>query len=96
MSIIFLKGKQFEWFPEKKDQVIQIPLQKKIVESGKKKEVDPGDKIVIDKVLEKDGKFGQPFLPIKLIGEVIRNVRKKKNARNEISKEKKDEKNLGL
>jgi len=53
-------------------------LQKKIVESGEKKKVDPGDKIIIDKVFKKDGEYGQPFLPIKLIAKVIKNGRNPK------------------
>ena len=79
MSITFdLKGKQITWFPEKKNQTLQIPLQKKIVESGEKKIVESGDEIVIDKVLKKDEEFGQPYLPIKLIGKVIKNIKNKK------------------
>ncbi|CAI2167669.1 18438_t:CDS:2 [Funneliformis geosporum] len=50
----------------------------KVVESGKKKEVEEGDEIIIDKVLERDGEFGQPYLPIKLIGKVVKNVKNKK------------------
>ena len=69
MSITFWKGKQITWFPEKKDQTLWIPFQK---------ETNPGDKIVIDKVLKKDEEFGQPYLPIKLIGEVIKNGKHKK------------------
>ncbi|CAH1755777.1 15085_t:CDS:10 [Entrophospora sp. SA101] len=42
------------------------------------KETKPGDKIVIDKILQKDEQFGQPYLPIKLIGEVIKNGKNKK------------------
>jgi len=70
--LIDLKGKQIPWFPKKTDW-IRIPLQKKRVESGEKKEVEPGDKIVIDKILQRDKEFGQPYLPIKLIAEVIKN-----------------------
>ena len=69
MSITFWKGKQFTWFPEKKDQTLRLPFQK---------ETKPGDKIVIDKVLKKDEEFGQPYLPIKLIGEIIRHGQNKK------------------
>ena len=57
-----LKGKQITYFPERKDQVLEIPYRKNSVVN---------EEIVIDKVLEKDGKFGQPYLPIKLIGKVI-------------------------
>lgn len=79
MVIIFeTKGKQISWFPEKKNQIIQIPLQKKVTESGEKKIVTPGDKITIDKILQRDEEFGQPYLPIKLIGEVIKNGKRKK------------------
>nr|CAG8433653.1 12615_t:CDS:10 [Entrophospora candida] len=60
---------------EKKNQIIRIPLQKKITKSGKKEIVKEGDEIVIDKVLEKDEEFGQPFLPIKLIGKKVREIK---------------------
>ena len=75
----FEKGnKQFTWFPDKKKQTIKIPLQKKVTESGEKKEVEPKDKIVFDKIIQRDEEFGQPYLPIKLIAEVIKNGRNKK------------------
>ncbi|RHZ35565.1 bL21 family ribosomal protein [endosymbiont GvMRE of Glomus versiforme] len=86
MSITFdFKGTQVTWFSEKEKgeekQTIRIPLQKKIeVKSGKKIEVEPGDEIIIDKVLERDEdveEFGQPYLPIKLIGKVIKNIKNK-------------------
>jgi len=73
MSVIFWKGKQITWFPEKKSQTIRIPLQKKAVKSGERKEVEPGDKIVIDTVLKNGKEYGQPYLPIKLIAKVIKN-----------------------
>ena len=63
------KGKQITWFPEKKDQTLRIPFQKN---------TKPGDKFEIDKVLRKDEEFGQPYLPIKLIAEVIKNGKNKK------------------
>jgi len=70
MSItIDWKGKQITCFPEKKNQTLRIPFQK---------EVKPGDKIVVDKVLKRDEEFGQPYLPIKVILEVIRNGKNKK------------------
>jgi ribosomal protein L21 len=62
MRIIFdLKGKQASYFSTNKNRSIRIPYLKnsKI-----------GDKVVIDKVLEKDGKFGQPYLPVKLIAKI--------------------------
>jgi ribosomal protein L21 len=49
-----------------------------VIESGEKKEVEPGDEIVIDKVLRRDEEFGQPYLPVKLIGKVIKNGMRKK------------------
>lgn len=76
--LIDLKGKQIPWFPQKKNQILQIPLQKKVTESGKKREVKPGEKIIFDKIIQKDEEFGQPYLPIKLVGEVIRNGKNKK------------------
>jgi len=63
------KGKQITWFPEKKNQILRIPFQK---------EATPGKKIIIDKILQRDEEFGQPYLDIKLIGEVIRNGQNKK------------------
>ena len=63
------KGKQLTWFPEKKDQTLRLPFQKN---------TKPGDKIEIDKILKKDEEFGQPYLPIKLIAEVIKNGKNKK------------------
>lgn len=53
-------------------------MQKKVTESGEKKEVEPGDKIIFDKIIQKDEEFGQPYLPIKLTGEVIKNGKNKK------------------
>ena len=75
--LIDLKGKQIPWFPKKTDQ-IRIPLQKKEIESGKKKEVEPGDKIVFDKIIQRDEEFGQPYLKVRVIGEVIKNGQNKK------------------
>ncbi len=77
MSIIIdWKGKQIPYYPEKKGQILRLPYQKKF----KSKDNKSKDKIIIiiDKILEKDGEFGQPYLPIKLIGEVVRNGRNKK------------------
>jgi ribosomal protein L21 len=73
--IKFEKGnKQLTYYPEKKEQTFQIPLQKKIeVESGKKIEVKSKDEIIIDKIVQRNDEFGQPYLPIKLIAEVINN-----------------------
>ena len=62
----------------RKSVAVRIPLQKKITESGEKKEVEAGDKIVFDKIMQRDEEFGQPYLPIKLIGEVIKNGKNKK------------------
>jgi len=64
MSITFdLKGKQITWFPEKKSQTFWIPL---------RKNAKIADKIIIDKVLENDKEYGQPYLPnFKLIAEVV-------------------------
>jgi large subunit ribosomal protein L21 len=74
--LIDLKGVQIPWFPWKK--TLRIPLQKKVTESGEKKEVDPGDKIVFDKIIQRDEEFGQPYLKIKVIGEVVKNGENKK------------------
>jgi len=76
--LIDLKGVQIPWFPQAKKQTIRIPLQKKVTESGEKKEVEPKDKIVFDKIIQRDEEFGQPYLPIKLIAEVIKNGRNPK------------------
>jgi ribosomal protein L21 len=76
--LIDLKGQQIPWFPQTKNQILRIPLQKKITESGEKKEVESGDKIVFDKIIQRDEEFGQPYLPIKLVGEVIKNGQNKK------------------
>ena len=72
--LIDLKGVQIPWFPQAKGQTIRIPLQKKVTKSGEKKEVEPKDKIVFDKIIQKDEEFGQPYLPIKLIAEVIKKL----------------------
>lgn len=63
------KGKQITYFPEKKNQTLRLPFQK-----GTK----PGDKLVADKILKRDEEFGQPYLPIKVILEVIKNGQNKK------------------
>ena len=76
--LIDLKGKQIPWFPKKETQILRIPLQKKLTELGEKKEVAPGDKIIFNKIIQRDEEFGQPYLPIKLIGEVVRNGMNKK------------------
>ena len=76
--LIDLKGVQIPWFPQVKDQTIRIPLQKKVTESGEKKIVEPKDKIVFDKIIQRDEEFGQPYLSMELIAEVIKNGRKKK------------------
>lgn len=76
--LIDLKGVQIPWFPQAKEQTIRIPLQKKVTKSGEKKAVEPKDKIVFDKIIQSDEEFGQPYLPIKLIAEVIKNGRNKK------------------
>ena len=75
--LIDLKGVQIPWFPWKK--TLRIPLQKKVTESGEKKEVNPGDEIVFDKIIQKDEEFGQPYLKgIKMVGEVAENGKNKK------------------
>ena len=76
--LIDLKGKQIPWFPQKKNQTLRIPLQRKITESGEKKEVGIGDEIVFEKISQRDEEFGQPYLPIKLIAKVIKNGRNDK------------------
>ena len=75
--LIDLKGKQKAWFPKQTDR-IRIPLQKKVTKSGENKEVKPGDKIVFDKIIQRDEEFGQPYLSMELIAEVIKNGRNKK------------------
>lgn len=42
------------------------------------KTYQPGDKIILDKVLSRDGSFGQPFLPLKLTAKVVKHGMGKK------------------
>jgi large subunit ribosomal protein L21 len=71
MSIRFeIKGKQYCYFPEKREQVFHIDYQKN---------TRVGEKIIFDKILNKDEEFGQPYLKgIQLIGEVLKHGLKKK------------------
>jgi ribosomal protein L21 len=71
MNIIFeIKGKQYNYLPSKKEQTFHIDYQK---------DTKSGDKITFDKILSKDGEFGQPYLTnIKLNGEIIKHGLKKK------------------
>jgi len=71
MSIRFeIKGKQYCYFPEKKNQIFHIDYQKN---------TKSGDKIIFDKVLNKDEKFGQPYLAnVQLVGEIIKHGLQKK------------------
>ena len=62
-------SKQIPLFPGEKNQIIRIPFQK---------ETGSSEKIIFDKILQKDEEFGQPYLPIKLIGEVIKHGKNKK------------------
>jgi large subunit ribosomal protein L21 len=71
MSIRFeIKGKQYHYLPEKKDQTFHIDFQKS---------TKVGDQIIFDKVLSRDEEFGQPYLKnIKLVGEIIKHGLNKK------------------
>ena len=71
MSIRFeIKGKQYHYLPEKKDQTFHIDFQKS---------TKVGDQIIFDKVLSRDEEFGQPYLKnIKLVGEIIKKGLNKK------------------
>nr|CAG8528810.1 11832_t:CDS:2 [Entrophospora candida] len=60
-------------FPHHENERIQY-----LAYNEKELKVVSGDKIIIDKVLQRDEEFGRPYLPINLIGEVIKNGKRKK------------------
>jgi ribosomal protein L21 len=63
-----IKGKNCDYFPEKKSQIIRIDYQRGI---------ETGQQIIIDKITSiNDEEFGQPYLKnIQLIGEVVNRVK---------------------
>jgi len=71
MNIIFeIKGKQYQYFPSRKNQTFHIDYQ------GDKKS---GDQITFNKILSRNEDFGQPYLRnVQLIGEVIKHGQNKK------------------
>jgi len=71
MNIRFeIKGKQYHYLPEKKNQTFHIDYQKN---------TKSGEQITFDKILSWGEEFGQPYLAnAQLIGEVIKHGLKKK------------------
>ncbi|CAG8538128.1 23902_t:CDS:10, partial [Racocetra persica] len=65
-----IKGKQYHYLADKKNQIFRIDYQKN---------TQAGQQIVLDKILSRDNEFGQPYLPnVQLIAEVIKHGLNKK------------------
>ncbi|CFW92804.1 50S ribosomal protein L21 [endosymbiont DhMRE of Dentiscutata heterogama] len=82
-----LKGKQYLYLPKKKEQTFRIDYQKNAKSGGK---------IIFDKILQKDDEFGQPYLPIKLVGEVIKHGQNKKIVGMKYKPKKRNERKWGF